>query len=171
MCIQECSVAERSDNSGAVKALETNHHEPRAFPVTPGTIEVMAGPLAYGLGHQAHGLAVDADKALDAQHAVDAGCCSDTSLDVGWRRHRRYIDAEAVEIVVLVIELVVMMGAAAIDLLFSSDAEAEQHPRAHSAVRGRNDTDASRGMFLKKIADLCLLVCVDEVDARHDDKV
>ena len=130
----------------AVKALEADDDE-RAGPRlrrAPGPVIIMADAGADRLHQQPHRLPLDRDEALDPQHVFALGKDRDA------RRERRRVlhladgDDEAVEIVVVVVELVVVMGAPVLDVVLGADAEPEHRGRIDLAVRDRDDLHRAR---------------------------
>ena len=93
---------------------------------------------------QAHRLAGDRHEALHAEHVVGVGDRGDTRRQGGGVGDLGQRHDEAVEIVVVVLFLGVVAGAAVLDVVLGADAEAEQRGGIDLAVGHGDDLDRPR---------------------------
>ena len=134
------------DDLVAVEALQPDHHQPGAalFRRQPGAVVVRGDARADRLHQEPHRLVAHGGKALDAQHARGLGGGGDQLrqrlgiVDLGQRHD------EALELVVVVIELVVVMGLAVLDVGLGADVEPEQRRHIDLAARDLHDLHGAR---------------------------
>ena len=115
----------------AVEAFQPDHHQISLPPLRrrPGPVVIVADARADRLHQEPHRLAGDRREALHAQHVVGLGDAGDARGDGGGIADLRQRHDEAVEIVVVVVELVVVMGPAVLDIVLGADAKPEQRRR------------------------------------------
>ncbi len=108
----------------AVEALQSDHHEMALsrFRRAPGPVVIMADARADRLHQKPHRLAGDRDKTLHPQHVMRLRNAGDARRDRRGIVDLRQRHDEAVEIVVVVIELVVVMRPAVLDIVLGADA-------------------------------------------------
>ena len=98
---------------------------------------MVADARADRLHQKPHRLAGDRRKTLHPQHVMRLGDRGDARRERGGIGDLGQRHDEAVEIVVVVVELVVVMRLAVLDVVLGADAEAEQRRGIDLAVRPR----------------------------------
>ena len=88
-----------------------------------------------GLDQEPHRLAADFDETLYAQHVLLLGGGGDAPGEIVGIADRRDVDDEGIEVVMLVVEFIVVMRLAVLDVVLDGEAEAEQQRCVDLAVR------------------------------------
>ena len=110
-------------------------------------------------------------EALETQDVSRLGGLRDAPRKFLGIGNRRKLDDEAVEIVVLVVELIVMMGLAVLDVVLDGKPHAEHDAGIDVAVGARHDLHRARQMPAHRRAGAVACRVVEQVALGQDDEV
>ena len=164
---------ERARHRGAVEAFQPDHHEPAFARLgggpRPVVLMLTRGPTACTM--RRIGLPATAAKPLtrstsNARPAPATRCGKRGGIGDFADRHD-----EGIEIVVIVLCLVVVMGAAVGDVVLGADAEPEQQRLVDLAVGGGDHFDAARQHVGDRRQRLRIPAVVDEIALVEHDEI
>src|SRR5690606_7571796 len=153
---------------GAADALLADHHEaPAALLLwAPGAVVVVIDARADGLDQKPHGLAGDRHETLYPQHLLGLGYGGDSGSQLGRVRRLGHVHDEGVELVVVVVFLVVVMGAAVVDVVLDAEPEAHNDLGIDLAVADRDHSHGRAQMLRNHPLGAGAAFLVDQVAFR-----
>lgn len=157
----------------AVDALLADDDEAAAALLTgcPWPIVIMVDAAADSLHLQAHRLGGNFNETLDAKNVFRSSSFRDTGGQCFRIGHGGQIDDEAVEIVVFVVKLAIMMGAAVFDILLHRKAETNQNGGVDCAIRGDDDLRGPRQMLENMSLRLFQTGVIEEIGLGEHDEI